>query len=551
MMNNWQDKLSEYRKEAEEREAKDRAAKFNLEYINLLGYPINPDALILIKEEEAKKAKLAILDKKGKTLKIACFDPTLKEAKKNIEDLKKQGYKISLYITSLSSLRYGWQFYQLIHKPKEKIIGFIEIEKEKIEKFKKEGVTLENIRKKVESFRNEKIGELAEIIFAGGIMLDASDIHLEPKENKAILRYRLDGLLYETANIDLKIFRRLINRIKLLASMKLNVRDTAQDGRFTIKFDNLEIEIRTSVVPSEYGEMAVLRILNPKSIDLKIEDLGFREDQLKIVKEQLQRPNGLILNTGPTGSGKTTTLYTFLKHKQDPSIKIITIEDPIEYRLKGIDQTQVDRAAGYTFASGLRSLLRHDPDVILVGEIRDKETAEIAMHSSLTGHLVLSTLHTNDAVGSVQRLIDMGINPSVLASALNMTIAQRLVRKLCKHCAEFKKPPKEFLKAVEKVYKKLSGKLKLPKLEEIKIGFPTKKDCPFCQGGYKGRIGVFELFVVDEEIENLINKKPTHAQLLELAIKKGMTTMKEDALIKIAQGITSIEEAERVVGKLF
>lgn len=550
-MGDLKEELAQYQREAEEREAEEKANSLNLKYLNLLGYPIDPEALALLEKKLAEEARLIPVKEDGKKIEIACFDPNLPKAKKIIDSFKNEGYAVTLFIVSFSSLKYAWNFYKYVHRPKGKITGTLEVRSDLIKEFEKQKLGLRAIKEKVESFRSEKIGDLAEIILAAGIILNASDVHLEPKEKKAILRYRLDGLLYEAASLDLKIFARLINRIKLLSGMKLNIRDAAQDGRFTIGFKKLEIEIRASVVPSEYGEMAVLRILNPKSIDLKLEDLGFREDHLKIIKEQLSKPNGLVLNTGPTGSGKTTTLYTFLRHIQSPTIKIITIEDPIEYRLPGIDQTQVDNQAGYTFGNGLRSLLRHDPDVILVGEIRDEETAEIAIHSSLTGHLVISTLHTNDAVGSVQRLIDMKIVPSILASSLSLAIAQRLVRKLCKECAEFREPPREFLEALEKTYKKLPRDLSLPKLEGLKIGYPKTKECPECQGGYKGRIAIFELFVVDEKMERLISKKPTHAELLELAEKGGMTLMREDALIKIAQGITSIEEAERVVGKLF
>ncbi len=544
-------KLSNYQKEAEERMAKEKAASLGFDYMNLLGQPIDPDAMEIIKEKDAKKAKLVPIGKSLKYLKIGCFDPNLTKAKEIIKTLKMEGYKIKIFIVSQSSLNHFWNFYKYISKPKKDIIGLIEINEEDLSKIGFKKLNLDEIKEKIEFFniKEKTIGNLLKIILSGGILIEASDIHLEPKEDWSILRYRIDGLLYETSEIDLKIFKRLITRIKLLSQMKINIKDSAQDGRFTVRFKKIDIEIRASVIPSEYGEMVVLRILDPKTINLKLEDLGLRKDHLKIIKAELKRPNGLILNTGPTGSGKTTTLYTFLRYKQDPTLKIITVEDPIEYRLQGIDQTQVDRAAGYTFASGLRSILRQDPDVILVGEIRDNETAQIAMHSSLTGHLVFSTLHTNDAAGSVQRLIDMEIAPSVLASALSMAIAQRLLRRLCKNSAEFKKPPKEFLKAVEKVYKKLPDTSNLPKLNDILIGYPKKtKDCPL---GYKGRIAVFELFVVNGEIEKLINRKPSHIELLELAKKSGMTTLQEDALLKIAMGITSIEEAERVVGKLY
>jgi type II secretory ATPase GspE/PulE/Tfp pilus assembly ATPase PilB-like protein len=374
----------------------------------------------------------------------------------------------------------------------------------------------------------------------GAIKLEASDIHIEPKENEARLRVRLDGILQDVLIFERKIYEALLSRIKLLSGMKLNIFDRPQDGRFTVLFEKLPIEIRSSTLPAEWGESVVMRILNPKSL-ISLEELGLREDLLKIFKEEIKKPNGMIIVTGPTGSGKTTTLYAMLKKIQKPEIKIITIEDPIEYHLEGITQTQVDPKAGYDFANGLRAIVRQDPDVILVGEIRDFETAKIALQAALTGHLVLTTLHTNDAAGTVARLIALGEKPVNIAPAINMAVAQRLVRKVCKNCSALVKPNEEELEKIMKGLKDLN--IKIPK--DLKIKKPKGcEDCNFT--GYRGRTGIFEAFLVDDEMERFILTSPSISALKEMAKKKGMITMYQDGLLKVINGITTIEEVERV-----
>jgi type II secretory ATPase GspE/PulE/Tfp pilus assembly ATPase PilB-like protein len=376
--------------------------------------------------------------------------------------------------------------------------------------------------------------------------LEASDIHIEPREEQAKTRIRIDGLLQDVINFDLKIYEGFLNRIKLLSGMKLNITDRPQDGRFSILINDLIIEIRSSTIPAEYGESIVLRILNPKSL-IDMEALGLREDLLNIFKKEIKKPNGMIIVTGPTGSGKTTTLYAFLRKVQKPEIKIITIEDPIEYHLAGISQTQVDPRSGYDFANGLKSIMRQDPDVILVGEIRDLETASIALQAALTGHLVFTTLHTNDAAGTVARLQALGEKPVNIAPAINMAIAQRLVRKVCQKCVEFRKPSNQFLEKIKKELENLPPQVKIPEIGRLKI--PKIKGCQNCNfTGYRGRIGIFEAFLVDDEMEKFILTSPSIAELREKAIKKGMVTMYQDGLIKVLDGVTTIEEVERVTG---
>ncbi len=402
-------------------------------------------------------------------------------------------------------------------------------------------------KKKIEEYISQNVTDLLDIILYGAIILDVSDIHLEPQEKEARLRIRLDGILQDVIFFDLQVYHHLLSRLKLLSKLKLNITDKPQDGRYTIEIEESLIEVRTSSLPAEYGESIVMRILNPKSL-IDLDDLGLRDDLYKTFKKEIEKPNGMIIVTGPTGSGKTTTLYAFLKQIQNPEIKIITIEDPIEYHLKGISQTQVAPEKGYTFSDGLKSIVRQDPDVILVGEIRDLETAKIGLQAALTGHLVLSTLHTNDAAGTIPRLVDLGSDASSIAPALKMAVAQRLVRKVCKKCGVPAKPSASELTELRKGLKNLPKGIKIPNLEKLTIMKPKDGGCQACNfTGYKGRKGLFEAFLVDSEMEKFILTNPPVSSVRELAIKKGMVTMYQSGLIDIAQGITTFEEVARVV----
>jgi len=430
----------------------------------------------------------------------------------------------------------------------KKITGEVVIPSEISTEIKKEIKNISEFEEKIKAFLEKRVTEILEIILGGAIFLDVSDIHIEPRKENAKLRIRIDGILEDVLLLDKKIYENLLSRIKLLSGIKLNITNRPQDGRFSIIIDKATIEIRTSTLPAEFGESIVLRILNPKSL-INLETLGLREDLLEIFDKEIKKPNGMIIVTGPTGSGKTTTLYAFLEKIQNPEIKVITIEDPIEYHLEGISQTQVDPRAGYDFANGLKSIMRQDPDVILVGEIRDLETASIALQAALTGHLVLATLHTNDTAGTIARLQALGEKPVNIAPAINIIIAQRLVRKVCKKCAEFEKTPHQFLEKLKKELKNLPPQVKIPEIgEELKI--PKIKGCKDCNfTGYRERIGIFEAFLVDDEMENFILTSPSISSLRKKVIEKGMVTMKQDGLIKVLEGITTIEEVERVTGE--
>ncbi len=429
----------------------------------------------------------------------------------------------------------------------EKITGQVTISQKTFSQIAKEVKNISGFSQVVKENLPKEVTQILEVILAGAINLDSSDIHIEREEKKVKMRVRVDGVLHDVLYLELKIYQSLLSRIKLLSGIKLNVTDQAQDGRFTILLEKVPIEVRASTLPSEYGETIVLRILNPKSL-IEIEDLGVRKDMLEDFKKEIQRPNGMIIVTGPTGSGKTTTLYAVLKRIQHPEIKIITIEDPIEYHLEGISQTQVNPKRGYDFATGLRAIVRQDPDVILVGEIRDFETAKIALQAALTGHLVLSTLHTNDAAGTVARFQALGEKPVNIAPAINSAMAQRLVRKVCKKCVKLEKLSKSEEVMIKKELKSLPKKIKLPPLNNLKI--PKIKGCQSCNAtGYRGRIGIFEFFLVDPEMEDFILKSPSVSALRKMAEKKGMVTMRKDGLLKAIQGLTTIEEVNRVAGK--
>lgn len=383
---------------------------------------------------------------------------------------------------------------------------------------------------------------------AGGLSTKASDIHVESEADHAVIRYRLDGVLIEVAKFDIETYRLLLSRIKLLSGLKLNIKDAAQDGRFTVKIYMSDIEIRTSTVPSAYGESIVMRILNPKSISTPMEELGFPEKLLRILAVEIERPNGLILTTGPTGSGKTTTLYSFLRKVQSPEMKIITIEDPIEYHLAGIVQTQVDEKKNYNFESGLRAALRQDPDVIMVGEIRDGETAATAIQASLTGHLVLSTLHTNNAAGTFTRLVDLGVDPKVLTSSIRVAMAQRLLRKVCVDCRKKIPIPAERQALVDELINSLKGYEEASFFPEKPTEIWTAVGCDKCNNtGYRGRLGVYEAILADKNIEYIIRENPSEREIRKAAASQRIMTMKQDGLTKVLKGITTFEELERVV----
>jgi len=545
-------RLEELRKKEEEKLVEILSKKYGIPYIDLSAEPINTRALSAMKENVAKEATLVPFNLKKKELSIAIFSPNNDKTQQELQRLEERGYKIKLFMASHAGLEHVWERYKDVTKTQKTEAGVLDISADELSSISEKFKSAEEIKDAIEKLLVSKdihhISKVFEIMLGGAIAIGASDVHLDPQEKNVRMRYRLDGILHDVFLLDYKTYRLLITRIKLLSGLKLNITGDTQDGRFSIKIKDINIEIRTSILPGPYAEGAVMRILNPKAISVPLEDLGIEPRLLEMLEKEIKKPNGMILNTGPTGSGKTTTLYAFLRKIYDPGIKIITIEDPIEYHLDGISQTQVDTKTNYTFLSGLRAALRQDPDVIMVGEIRDGETAKIAINSALTGHLVLSTLHTNTAAGAIPRLIDLGINPKVIGSALNIVIAQRLVRKLCVKCKKEDIPNEKELLIIKKnlVSVKEKREDKSFVFDPIKIWRAGK--CKECGNtGYKGRVGIYEAILMDEKIESIMTENPNEREIEEAAKGQGIFNMKEDGIIKILSGIISMEELERIM----
>ena len=548
--------LEELHKQEEEQLVATLAeSKYHLPYIDLYRLGIDNEALRAISEKDAKEMKVAPFKLFGKNIFIAVRSPSEDLFKTLKDSMERHNLVPTFYMASVGSLQKVWDRYRELSMAESSKIGGLDISPEVLRDTAKNIEYIQDIEKLVaevlEGNKIHKISRLLEVILAGAIAIMASDIHIEPEKNRGRLRLRLDGVLQDINFFGPDIYRLINSRVKLLSGMKLTSK-TAQDGRFSIMEDKEEISIRTSLIPGAYGESIVMRILDPKSIQVKIEELGIESYLFSVIEQEIAKPNGMILITGPTGSGKTTTLYAFLRKIYSPEIKIITIEDPIEYHLPGITQTQTNDEKGYTFAEGLRSALRQDPDVVMVGEIRDSETAEIAVQSALTGHIVFSTLHTNNAAGVIPRLIDLGVNPKILVSALSLSIAQRLVRKLCEFCKKENEPTEEENKTIKLVLDSIrqEGKnfanYKINPDAPIKLFSPV--GCEKCNKiGYKGRGGIFEAIKTNEAIEKIIPENPSEHEIKKVASNQGILSMRQDGIVKILNGITSLAEVQSVV----
>ncbi|OHA19000.1 MAG: hypothetical protein A3C08_03750 [Candidatus Taylorbacteria bacterium RIFCSPHIGHO2_02_FULL_47_18] len=543
------EQLTELHEREERALVQTQAEKAGIPYIDLIPTPIELDALRLVPEAEARAAHIAGFALNGKKVSIAAFSPEKKEAKAALKKLAGSGYEATLFMTERKGLEKAWARYKELSFAHEESAGSITIQSDEVSAQAKNLKTVADIanvlRSELASKQSSRVSRMVETLLAGALATDASDIHFEPESASVRVRVRLDGILNDLIAIPTDSFQFILSRVKLVSGLKLNVRDEAQDGRFSVKVGGTEIEIRTSVIPGSYGESVVLRVLNPATIAVPMEDLGMHPKLHALVEKEIKKPNGMILTTGPTGSGKTTTLYAFLRKIYTPGVKVITIEDPIEYHLQGIVQTQVNAEEKYTFLEGLRSALRQDPDVIMVGEIRDGETAGVALNASLTGHMVFSTLHTNNAAGTFPRLIDLGADSKVMSSAITLALAQRLVRKLCSICKKETALSAYEKKLVEQV---LAG---LPKEESVPQTARAWKavGCDKCsQTGYKGRIGVFEGIVMDSAIEKIIRENPSEREIRATGKPQGLLTMPQDGVLKALLGITSLEEVERVVG---
>lgn len=545
-------KIEKLNRASEERGAQKLAQDLNLPYVDLGKTPISLEAIKLIPEEKARAAKVAVIEIRVNKVALAAVDPKAPLVNEVIKLLEAKKLAVKTFVASFSGIKQAWHLYGFVPPEAAEITGKVGIEKERFEELSKKWNTLADFQKELAQVNLEKetTSHIFEMVLAEAMATRASDIHFEAEEEEARIRFRVDGLLHDALpQFPLKSYERLVSRIKLLAGMKINVHGEPQDGRFTINLKNKDIEVRVSIIPSQFGETIVMRVLDPDAIGVKLPELGLRDDDLKIVERQLDKPNGLVLNTGPTGSGKTTTLYAFLKRLSSPESKIITIEDPIEYRIAGIEQTQVDPSVDYTFAKGLRAIVRQDPDVVLVGEIRDLETAEIAMQAALTGHVVFSTLHTNDAVGAVPRLYDLGVKPAIIGPALSLIIAQRLVRQLCDKCKKPADIPFEDRAKFKKFLESLPDRVDKKAYDNFSAYKPV--GCSVCQGfGYRGRIGVFEFLEAGPDFEVAILKEISEISLKKLAKDQKMVTMQQDGVLKVLKGITTFEEVEKVTGPI-
>ncbi len=528
-----------------ETQTEKRANSLGLSYVNLFSFPVSPDAIILIPEERAIEIQAVCFFYDGKNVRIACVKPS-QEIADEIQRINEEYYTdAKLYLVSQNSLQQALNVYKTLPKIKKYQSG-IEINELSLEKFKKDISSYKNL---AEIINEVNVSDIVTLILATAMKVGASDIHIEAEEHGVAVRLRIDGVLQEAALIDRDKWKKVVTRMKILARVKINVSNKPQDGRYTIYLKDGKIDVRSSFLPTAFGESVVMRLLDSKAVALDFEKLGIRPEILKKLKEEISKPNGLILTTGPTGSGKTTSLYAILKKLNQPGTKIVTLEDPIEYQLEGINQSQVETSKGYSFSDGLRSILRQDPNIIMVGEIRDLETAEISVQASLTGHLVLSTLHTNDAAGVIPRLIDIGVKPYFLVPSINAVIGQRLIRKLCPKCRVEHILSAEEEEQVHKILAVISPRANIDIPSTLPKMYKAGAGCPYCNDiGYKGRLGIYEIFTMDDKLKQLTIDKAPSFKILQQAIENGMITMLQDGVLKCLDGISSLEEVYRVIG---
>lgn len=535
-----EERMGEIKQGEKEKLVQEKAAQLSLPYIALRGFPIAPEALSLITKDIAATMRVLPFFLVGDEVRLATPAPS-PEIDKLAERIKKdRSANIQIYLVSEDSFEYALKLYDKLPTPKEVIYGY-RIEEADLAKYEKEISNFTDLQKKIGEVNTT---DIITLIFGAALKIGTSDVHVEAEEEDVKIRFRIDGKLRDAATLPRASWKQIIGRLKLLAGVKINVEDVPQDGRITIYLTNEKIDIRVSFLPTAFGESVVMRILRPKAIALEFDNLGIRGKALEDLEREIEKPNGMIITTGPTGSGKTTTLYAILKKLNQPTEKIITLEDPIEYKLQGINQSQIDHSRNYDFAKGLRSILRQDPDIVMVGEIRDAETAEIAIQAALTGHLVVSTIHTNSAAGAIPRFMSMGVKPFLLAPALNAVIGQRLVRRLKPDMAR----PAKLSAAKLNQVKKILGAI--PKnsgysvdLEKLNFMEPDPDKITPTDDGYKGRVGIYEIFTMTNEIEEEVLKKDvSEARIAEMATAAGMLTMAQDGLLKALDGLTSVDE---------
>lgn len=543
----FEEKMSEVRLKEKEVEAEKRAQTLKIPYVNLKGFPISPEALRQIPEEIAQQLKAVCFLFTGSEIRLASLQPDAEPVKDLLFQLQERNKANGgLYVISPESFRVALKAYASLPKIKQIVKG-VKVTDEELAQYQTQLKNYKDVQKIVEK---SSITDIMTIVMAASLQFGTSDVHIEAEEKKIAVRFRMDGLLQEVASLPHEAWKKIVARIKLISGLKINVTERPQDGRFTIFLKDGDTDIRVSTVPTTWGESVVMRILKPSAINVEFDQLGFRPLAEKKLLKEIEKPHGMIVTTGPTSAGKTTTLYAILRKRNTPDVKIVTLEDPIEYKLEGINQSQIDHAKNYTFASGLRSILRQDPDIVMVGEIRDLETAEVAINAALTGHLLLSTLHTNDAAGAIPRFLSMGIKPFLLAPSLNAIIGQRLARRVCEACKEIVELTADELAFIKKMVEEIpeaSGEKIAP---EAQWKFYKGRGCEACnQSGYKGRVGIYEILTMSEEIKVAMSESISEYQVRELAKQQGMTTIQQDGVLKVLDGLTTVSEILRVAGE--
>lgn len=527
----------------EETYTKAEATVLQLPYIDLHGATIASDVLRIIPESTAREHQIIAYDKNDEECRLAMRDPSDRQIVEFIQ--KKVNQPVSVALASRGSIQSALEQYrESLDQEFQQIIAQVG------EVAFRQGDDLSKIAEDLPTIR------ITDLILKHAILQDASDIHIEPTETQVVVRFRIDGILHDQLKLPKNFIAGLVARIKVLSNLKIDEHRLPQDGRFKIESDDYKVAFRVSVLPVFDGEKVVMRLLDESGKGLGLDSIGMRKDALEMFRRNIDKPHGMILVTGPTGSGKTTTLYAAMRELNTPEVNISTIEDPIEYRMPRINQTQVNSQIGMTFSNGLRSLVRQDPDIIMVGEIRDEETASLAVNAALTGHLVLSTLHTNSASGALPRLLDMNIEAFLLASTVNLLVAQRLVRRLCEDCREEGTLGKDLEADLEKVLDVAHLKESLvhegvlkegAPLADLKAYLPHQGGCKMCHDGYKGRMGIYEMIEFTDELREIIKADTTSQQLEEKAREQqNMVAMIEDGFIKVANGVTSIEEVLRM-----
>lgn len=515
------------------------ANALNMPYVNLAEITISKAVLEIVPESTARGHRILAYELTPDQLKVAMADPSDRQIVEFIR--KKVDVPVEVAITSPSAIREALTQYQ----------GSLESELQSlVQQANAAASPQDDLTKAAEDL---PIIKITETILKHAILQDASDIHIEPTEKQVIIRYRIDGILHDVLTLPRKVLAGIVARIKILSSLKIDEHRLPQDGRFKMETGDYKVSFRVSTLPVFDGEKIVMRLLDESGHGLGLDNIGMNSKALKVFRDNISKPHGMVLVTGPTGSGKTTTLYAAMRELNQPEVNISTIEDPIEYRMERINQTQVQPQIGLSFATGLRSLVRQDPDIIMVGEIRDEETAALAVNASLTGHMVLSTLHTNSAAGAVPRLLDMKVEPFLIASTTNALVAQRLVRKLCEECRKEAKIDKTVLDSLQaaldldqtlEILQRETGK-KTGDWSDITIYQPV--GCDKCSSGYRGRMGIYEIMEVTPSVQQLITSNVTAQKLTQAAREEQkMITMIEDGMIKVVEGATTVEEILRV-----